>query len=102
MPSPIPGGRVSPPVRCAIVIVAALFLVPSQLPAAHAVSPFAANVVTYDPSTTYQTMGAWEATAQAGQDSSPAYGNYSARVIDAKAVESRPSSSPAIRTASLR
>jgi len=82
MPSPLASPRAGPTVRCAIVLVAALLLLPSHAPAAQAAQPLAANVVTYDPSTTYQTMGAWEATAQAGQDSSPAYGNYSARVMD--------------------
>jgi len=71
MPSPRPDARRSTLLRCAIVIVAALALVLPPVPSAQSAGPFAANVVTFDPSTTYQTMGAWEATAQAGQETSP-------------------------------
>ena len=47
---------------------------------------FGEAVITVDASKTYQVMSGWEATAQAGQDDSPAFANYRDQLLD-KAVE---------------
>lgn len=42
----------------------------------------AANTITVNPSTRYQTLGNWEAVAEAGQFYSPAWRNYKNSVLD--------------------
>jgi hypothetical protein len=71
------------PTAVAVLVLLALAPAMSHCTGAASAAPAAsANVITFDPSTTFQTVTAWEATAQAGQETSAAYSNYSARVID--------------------
>ncbi|MFQ6060733.1 MAG: hypothetical protein ACE5KV_05490, partial [Thermoplasmata archaeon] len=45
-------------------------------------SPLSDAVITLNPSITYQTITGWSSTAWAGQDSSPAFANYSGELFD--------------------
>ena len=45
-------------------------------------SPAPSTVITVDPSTRYQTMTGWEATAEGGQNDVASYPAYRARLLD--------------------
>jgi hypothetical protein len=61
-------------------IFAAALCLPGERSSAAPAPP--ANTITLARSTTYQTMGGWEATAQAGQYSSPRWDNYKDALMD--------------------